>query len=88
MLTASDFIYIPYTRDLTEGGFAYALRSLPFTYHRADGSQYDRLRRMVAGAAVELAFRRYLSEREISFEVKGAIPFTDPERYDVRSSRF
>lgn len=83
MLTASDFIHLSYTRDLTDGGIAYALRSLPSTYHRADGSQHDRLRRIVAGAAVELAFRRYLSEHEIPFGVKGAVPFTDPERYDV-----
>jgi hypothetical protein len=83
VLTASDFIHLSYTRDLTQGGIAYALHSLPNTYHRADGSQYDRLRRMVAGAAVELAFRRYLAEQEIPFDVKGAMPFTDPERYDV-----
>lgn len=83
MISASDFIHLPYSRDLTEGGIAYALHSLPNTYHRADGSQYDRLRRMVAGAAAELAFRRYLTEREIPFDVKGAMPFTDPEQYDV-----
>jgi hypothetical protein len=32
---------------------------------------------------VELAFRRYLSERGIPFEVKSALPFTEHERYDV-----
>ena len=47
------------------------------------GSPYDRLRRIVAGVAVELAFRRYLSEQNIPFDVKGATPFTDPDRYDV-----
>jgi hypothetical protein len=47
------------------------------------GSPYDRLRRIVAGVAVELAFRRYLSEHDIPFDVKGATPFTDPDRYDV-----
>jgi hypothetical protein len=83
MISSSDLIHLPYTRDLTEGGIAYALRSLPYTYNRAGGSPYDRLRRVVAGAAVELAFRRYLSEHDIPFEVKGAMPFTDPDRYDV-----
>jgi hypothetical protein len=47
------------------------------------GSAYDRLRRAVAEAAVELAFRRYLSQNGIPFEIKGAAPFTDPDRYDV-----
>ena len=85
MISPSDFIHLPYTRDLTEGGIAYALRSLPTTYSRTGGSAYayEHLRRIVAGAAVELAFRRYLSEQEIPFAVKGAMPFTDREHYDV-----
>lgn len=83
MLTTSDFLRLPYTPDLTEGGIAYAIRSLPYTYNRMGGSPFDRLRRIVAGVAVELAFRRYLSEHDIPFEVKGATPFTDRDRYDV-----
>jgi len=37
----------------------------------------------VAGVTVELAFRRHLSEQGIPFDVKGAAPFSEPERYDV-----
>ena len=47
------------------------------------GSPFDRLRRIVAGVAVELAFRRYLAQQNIPFDIKGATPFTDPDRYDV-----
>ena len=83
MLSASDFIHLPYTRDLTEGGIAYALHSLPYMHYRAGTPPYDRLRRIVAEAAVQLAFRRFLSEKHIPFEVKGAPPFTDHDRYDV-----
>ena len=83
MIRASDLLHLPYTRNLTEGGIAYALRSLPYTYNRMGGSPYDRLRRIVAGVAVELAFRRYLSEQNIPFDVLGATPFTEPDRYDV-----
>jgi len=83
MISPSDLIHLPYTRDLTEGGIAYATRSLPYTYNRMGGSPYDRLRRIVAGVAVELAFRRHLSEKNIPFDVKGATPFTEPDRYDV-----
>jgi hypothetical protein len=36
---------------------------------------------------VELAFRRYLSERDIPFEVKAALPFTERDRYDVTLGR-
>ena len=83
MISVNDLLHLPYTRDLTEGGIAYALRSLPYTYNRMGGSPYDRLRRIVAGVAVELAFRRHLSEREVPFDVLGATPFTEPDRYDV-----
>jgi len=83
MLTLSDFLHLGYTPDLTDGGIAYAIRSLPYTYDRMGGSPFSRLRRIVAGVAVELAFRRHLSEQDIPFDVKGATPFTDPDRYDV-----
>jgi hypothetical protein len=83
MLTVSDFLRLPYTPDLSEGGIAYAVRSLPYTYDRMGGSPFHRLRRIVAGVAVELAFRRYLSQHDIPYDVKGATPFTDPDRYDV-----
>jgi hypothetical protein len=83
MVSAADILHLPYTPDLTEGGIAYACRSLPHTYDRMGGSPFERLRRIVAGVAVELAFRRHLSQREIPYDVKGATPFTDPDRYDV-----
>ncbi len=83
MINVSDFIHLPYTPDLTEGGIAYAVRSLPYTYNRMGGSPYDRMRRIVAGVAVELAFRRHLGQHEIPFDVKGATPFTEPDHYDV-----
>jgi hypothetical protein len=83
VISVSDFIHLPYTRDLTEGGIAVALRSLPSIYNRAGGSSYDRLRRIVAGAAAELAFRRYLAECNIPFDVKSSRPFAEPDRYDV-----
>ncbi|MBU2610442.1 MAG: hypothetical protein KJ606_05790, partial [Chloroflexi bacterium] len=83
MLTPSDLIHLPYTPDLTEGGIAYACRSLAYTYDRMGGSPLDRLRRIAGGVAVELAFRRYLTEQSVPFDVLGATPFTDPDRYDV-----
>jgi len=43
----------------------------------------EHLRRIVGGVAVELAFRRTLSEQAIPFGVLGATPFTNRDRYDV-----
>ncbi len=78
MITSSNLIHLPYTPDLTEGGIAYVLRSLPH-----GTLSYDRIRRMAAGVAVELAFRRYLSQQDIPFEIKSATPFTEPDKHDV-----
>jgi len=83
MLTPSDLIHLPYTPDLTEGGIAYALRSLPYSFDRVGSKPYDRIRRVVAEVAVELAFRRYLSQQNIPFDVMSAAPFTDPDKYNV-----
>lgn len=83
MISSLDFIKLPYTPDLTQGGIHYATRSLYYTYDRMGGSLYSRLRRIVGGVAVELAFRRCLAERDIPFDTKGATPFTEPDRYDV-----
>jgi len=83
MITSSDLLHLPYTRDLTEGGIVYALHSLPYVYHRMSDSPYDLLRRVVASTAVEIAFRRYLSEQNIPFEVKAVAPFTEHQGYDV-----
>jgi len=83
MLTASDFIRLPFTDDLTQAGIEYAVRSLPHTYDRMGGSDFSRLRRIVSGIAVELAFRRYLTSQAIPHDTLGATPFTDPDRYDL-----
>lgn len=83
MITVTDFITLPYTPDLTRGGIAYACKSLPYTYNRMGSSVTERLRRIVAGIGVELAFRRYLTQNKIPHDNLGATPFTDPDRYDI-----
>ncbi len=83
MQTTSDLIYLPYSEDLTRAGLLYALRSLPYTYDRMGGSPFERLRRIVAGKVVELAFRRCLEEQQVPYGLLGLTPFTDPDRYDV-----
>ncbi len=83
MLTSTDLLHLPYTPDLTEAGIAYACRSIASTSDRMGSSPLNHLRRIVGGVAAELAFRRYLSEQAIPFNVLGAVPFTHPDRYDV-----
>lgn len=83
MISETDFIYIPYTPDLTEAGITFALRSLPYTYDGIVFSPINKLQRVVSRIAVELAFRRFLGEQGIKFDVKGASPFINPIQFDL-----
>ncbi len=83
MITAADLLPLPFTPDLVEGGTAYALRVLPHLRLHREASAAERLRRIAAGASVELAFRRHLTGLGLPFAVREAAPFSDPERYDV-----
>ncbi len=83
MISVSDLIKLPFTPDLTEGGIHFATRSLGQNYDHSGGSVYARLRNIVGSVAVELAFRRYLSSSGIPFAIKGTMPFSEPDHYDV-----
>jgi len=83
MLTSADFLTRPYTPDMTLAGIRYACQSLPYTYNRMGGNRVKRLRRIVAGKGVELAFKRYLNKKHIPHDILGETPFTDPDQYDI-----
>lgn len=83
MISTTDLIRLSYTPDLTEGGIAHAMRSLAFLNERAGARLADRLRRNVATIAVELAFRRLLSQENIPFDVRISASFSERERFDV-----
>jgi len=83
MLTVSDFIPLSYDPGLSEAGSAYACRWLAGVSGPAGEVTAQRLRRCAGGAAVELAFRRYLDAQELPFETRQRTPFSRPEHYVV-----
>lgn len=83
MIAAEDILCPPCTPDLIQSGIAYACRSLSHSHPGAGPLAYGWLRRTAAATAVELAFRRRLVEQHVPFEVKAALPFTDPDHYVV-----
>jgi len=83
VLKISDITNLPYTNDLTEGAIAYVLHSIGSMFPIKGAPLYDQLRRKIAHAIVELGFRRFLSSQDIPFDIRGAMPFTDPGRFDV-----
>jgi hypothetical protein len=82
-MKTTDIIRLNFYHDLTEGGIAYTTRALARSILPREDSIYGHLRQSVAGTAVELAFRRHLSDHKIPFGVKTPAAFTDPDRYDV-----
>lgn len=83
MLVSSDLVSLPFTPDLVESGIACACRSLARRGVSGSESTLSRLRAIVLDVAVELAFRRHLTAREVPFGVFETVPFTDPDHYDI-----
>lgn len=83
MLKPGDLVTLPCKPELIRAGIQYACRSLAYTYDRMGGSSYERLRRIVAGKAVEGAFRLLLDQEEVPHNRLGETPFTEADHYDV-----
>jgi hypothetical protein len=81
MISASDFVHLEYSPDLTPAGISFCRRLLP----RLEGQRgmyfFSRLRRIIAGVAVELAVRRYLGYLKVPFGVASGTSFTNREQY-------
>jgi hypothetical protein len=84
MESPAAILRLPYDVTLTRAGIEYAKKSLHFTYNRMGLGAGARLRKIVAGKAVELAFRRWLEAGEIAYDLLGATHFTERDRYDLR----
>jgi hypothetical protein len=83
-LARPPILRLPYDASLTVAGIEYAKKSLHYTYNRMRLAPGARLRKIVAGVAVELAFRRWLEAQGVPYDLLGATPFTERDRYDLR----
>jgi len=84
MLSPTSILRLPYDRSLTHAGIEYAKKSLHYTYNRMRLDPAARLRKIVTGVAVELAFRRWLDANGVSYDLLGATAFTEKDKYDLR----
>ena len=80
MLTSSDLLHLPYhpRSDRRRHRLRLPLAGLHLQSHGRLAVGPSAAHR--GGVAVELAFRRYLGEQAVPFDVLGATPFTDPDQ--------
>jgi hypothetical protein len=83
MLSASSLLRLPYDASLTLAGIEYAKKSLHYTYNRMRLKLDARLRKIVAGVAVELAFQRWLDANAVPYDRLGLTAFTEKDKYDL-----
>ena len=83
MLSPAQVLRLPYDHSLTRAGIEYAKKSLHYTFNRMGLNPAARLRKIVAGVAVELAFRRWLEAQRLPYDLLGATAFTEKDRYDL-----
>jgi len=83
MVSASEFITLPYSPDLTRAGIEYICRSLSHTHNYRRATRFNHLRSGVAQVSVELAFRRYLVKQDIPHRIHEVMPFTQPGHHYV-----
>ncbi|MBW8010797.1 MAG: hypothetical protein FVQ83_06070 [Chloroflexi bacterium] len=83
MLTPENIINLPYSSELTRAGITYVSRRLPWLSTRKSGSDFDKLRSVVAEKAVELAFRRYLVSEQVPHQAVESTSFTELDYFDI-----
>ncbi|MEK7440439.1 MAG: hypothetical protein AAB571_04215 [Chloroflexota bacterium] len=82
-LTASDILVLPYDTQFSIAGVQYARDSLHYTHNRMHLKKVDRLRKIVAGVAFEMAVRRWLENESVPYQRLGATPFTEVDKFDL-----
>jgi hypothetical protein len=83
MLTQDDIIQQPCPEDLMQAGTAHIIHSLVHPGGRSIDPAFDFLRAEVVDSAVELAFRRLLTQENVPHDLIESLAFSEPDRYDV-----
>ncbi|TES90465.1 MAG: hypothetical protein E3J88_04060 [Anaerolineales bacterium] len=83
MAASKDFIQLPCSQDLIQAGTASVIRSLVQPGGRQADTRFDRLRYEVVDKAIDLAFRRLLTDEEVPHQLVEPISFSQPDTFDV-----
>lgn len=86
MISAEDFVHLPFAADLSEAGIVHMCRNLPRLGGGARITGYS-MRRSIAATAAQLALRRYLALHGLAFGVSAPPPFAQHEAPNVKIGR-
>jgi hypothetical protein len=81
-VSANDIIIQKYDPQYSLAGAQYARNSLLYTYNRMGLGMNERMNKIVIGIAFEMAFKRWLDEKNIAYEY-APTPFTEQDRADL-----
>ena len=81
MVSEEDLVHLAYTPDLTEAGIAYGLQWLSHSCGKTGEPNLKKFQKLVLHKAVELAFRRYLAEKNVPSETVPSTSFASQGEY-------
>ncbi len=84
MLKLKDIHELNYSPDLSSTGIDYVLAALDSSKYSSEGIDFNFIRECVAEKAVELAFRRYLGEREVPHDLLKRKDFGSGEQQGIQ----
>ncbi|OGO25303.1 MAG: hypothetical protein A2Y54_06645 [Chloroflexi bacterium RBG_16_51_16] len=83
MITSEDYVYLPFTPDLTRGSLSHAIHLLPYIHEQTADEVYEKFQHLAEATAVELALRRFLSQQNIPYVVQKSLNFAHHDQYDI-----
>ena len=83
MLQAHDLLRLEYTSDLTEAGIVYACHHIANFVGNDIETVYATLKQLVINKAVELAFRRYLSNQGVQNKTVASLSANNPDPFHL-----
>jgi len=83
MVSPSEFVNLEYSNDLTQAGIDYICQVLPYKHLSNFKHQVNEIREIICESAVDLAFRRYINQKQIPHEFLVEKPYTDPLRSEI-----
>jgi hypothetical protein len=86
VISAEDFVHIPFTTDLSDAGIVHLCRNMPRLGGGARITGHS-MRRSIAATSAQLAFRRYLALQDLAFGASAPSDFAQHEAPNVRIGR-